>query len=333
MNKLYILVLSILSLGVVTSCSDWNDDESVKINVPKDPEYDTYLENLRAYKQTDHNYIYAWFDNSQKTPASRADHMSDVPDSIDVVVVKNPANLENFEMEDIRSLQNVKGTKVVIEINFNTIQALYNAQNQESGVESLPFLEFLQESVNNMLPLVSQYDYDGVIVGYEGKSTLHMPADELSVYTRNQDAFISTIKEWMANNTDKMISFKGTPQFLFDKEILISAKHIIINTVENKSQQSLTLSVLESLVDNVPTDKFIVVAPTVPAIDDETSTGYYANNNIAILEAANWVSVINPAFTKAGLAIDNIQNDYYHSSQIYMYVRDAINTITPAPKN
>jgi len=37
-------------------------------------------------------------------------------------------------------------------------------------------------------------------------------------------------------------------------------------------------------------------------------------------------------FTKAGLAIENMQNDYYNATNTYQYVREAINIMNPAPK-
>lgn len=333
MNKIYLLILSLLSLNLITSCSDWNEDESVTIKVPQDPQYEAYLENIRAYKQTEHSYIYAWFDNTEKTPASRAHHMSDVPDSVDVVIVKHPDNLADFEISDIKSLQERKGTRVVLEINYNTIEAAYKVlveENGKTGAETPLFSDYLKTSTNDLLALFAKYNYDGLIVGYSGMSTMGMTDVEKAEYLALQKTFLDPISEWTRSNDQKLISFFGTPNFLEDKGLLNKSKHIILDTRMNESKESLTISTLLSIENGVPTDRFIVTASTVSAMADGPS-GYYSNGQSAVVEAADWVTISNSTFTKAGLAIDNIQNDYYQTAKVYLNVRRAINTITPAP--
>ena len=48
---------------------------------------------------------YAWFDNSVKAPYSRAHHISDIPDSLDVVSMMYPADLAEFELTDMATVR------------------------------------------------------------------------------------------------------------------------------------------------------------------------------------------------------------------------------------
>lgn len=75
------------------------------------------MENLRQYKaDTEHKKVYAWFDNSEKNPASRAQHITSLPDSIDAVTLECPDNLADWERNEMSEIQTKKGTKVIYDI-------------------------------------------------------------------------------------------------------------------------------------------------------------------------------------------------------------------------
>lgn len=86
------------------------------------------------------------------------------------------------------------------------------------------------------------------------------------------------------------------------------------------------------MADGVPADRFIVSASTISLDTTDKTTGYY-NALRALSEAAYWVTEPSAEFIKAGLAIENMQNDYYNATNTYQYVREAINIMNPAPKN
>ena len=113
------IVLAAFSVLALSACSDWTDSESIKLKEPgideQSPElYAKYLKNLQEYKNSDHKIVYGWFDNSEKVPFSRGQHMSDVPDSLDVIIATTP-DLAEFELEDIANVHE-KGTKVFYSI-------------------------------------------------------------------------------------------------------------------------------------------------------------------------------------------------------------------------
>lgn len=337
-NKILLFLwLFVAGSIALTSCSDWTEDESVDIDQPVSPDYGKYLENLRAYKNSDHKHVYAWFDNSEKAPFSRGQHVYDIPDSVDVVSLIYPESLADFEMQEMQSLRADKGTQVVYTISYDAIRKEYDqmVKDETEANESYSppaFLTYLSENVNTLLALASTYNYDGIIVGYEGQSTAYMSEEDKAAYLSNQSAFLNQITSWSGDNSGKMIAFEGNPQFLADKSILSSCKHIILSTLGVANAEALSVQVAEAMVAGVPVDRFIVTANATSIDTSDKKTGYYDEDR-AIIEAAWWITRKDGAYTKAGLGIYNIQNDYYHIARVYQYAKESINIMNPAPLN
>lgn len=342
-----ILYAACLLLGFsATSCSDLTDTESVVIHEPtileKNPElYAQYLENLRNYKTSEHKYVYAWFNNKEKTPFSRAHHLSVLPDSIDIVSLMHPDTLTQVELEQMEQLRKDKGTKFIFSMDFEAIKLIYdtraadmaNADEGEAPAAKMPeFVQFLVDTVNQTLPLVKKYNFDGISVAYKGKSILHMTEIEKAQHRNYETAFIGIAKDWHERNNDKMIVFEGYPQNLLDKSILPSCKHIIIPCMAAKAASKLTYELLSASVEGVPTDKFIVAVDAASVDTEDTKTGFWADGKRAIAGAAQWVAASHSGTSVSGLGIRNVNNDYYNKAFIYPYTRNAISTINPSIK-
>lgn len=82
---------------------------------------------------------------------------------------------------------------------------------------------------------------------------------------------------------------------------------------------------------STPTDRFVVAVSTVSMDAADTKTGFYDKAR-AIKEAAYWITEPSADYTRAGIAIYNIQNDYYNADAIYPYVKEAINIMNPSPR-
>lgn len=338
MNKIFVFLLSVVAVGFgLTSCSDWTDDESIDIDQSVSPDYQKYLENLRAYKNSDHKIVYAWFDNHEKTPYSRGQHVSDIPDSIDVVSLVYPDALADFEIKEIESLRNDKGTKVVYTISYNAIKKIYD-QRVKDETEKDPsytppaFLPYLSDTVSTALSFASTYNYDGIIAGYEGQSTVYMSEEDKAIYLANQAAFLNQITTWYKDNSTKMLVFEGNPQFLDDKSLLSSCKNIILNGSGVSYAGELSVLISEAMVSGVPADRFVIAASTTSVDTSDKKTGYFGNDR-AIIESAYWITQGVSEYTKAGLGIYNVQNDYYNIAKVYEYVKESINIMNPAPTN
>ena len=95
---------ALAAAAVLTSC-DWTDPEPVDLtydNITEaDPDlYAKYLKNIREYRDNGHKKVYAWFDNKSSF-ASQADHVSAVPDSIDVLVLTHPEAMGQGTLDEI----------------------------------------------------------------------------------------------------------------------------------------------------------------------------------------------------------------------------------------
>lgn len=236
------------SMFVLAACSDWTDIESIDLKEPdiakENPElYAKYLQNLREYKKSAHKLVYVWFDNSQKVPFSRAHHLTDLPDSIDVVSMMYPGDLAEWELEEIAQIRETKATKVIYSIDFDAFKTAYNTKLEQATEEepvSKDFSGFLTDSLEHSLSLVNKYNYDGICIGYAGKSRLHMRPDELKEYTENETLFINMIRHWHERNSQKTIVYEGKPQNLIDPSLLDDCLSILISGKEATNRNELT---------------------------------------------------------------------------------------------
>ena len=118
---------------------------------------------------------------------------------------------------------------------------LRRSRREASKPEIPAFVDFLADTVSRILPLVKKYSYDGIIVGYRGKNTLHMDDAEKQLYTAYEKAFIGIAEDWHERNKDKMILFEGYPQNLLNKSILEKCRYIIIPSAERATAQGLPI--------------------------------------------------------------------------------------------
>lgn len=340
-------VLSALVATTVSfaSCSDWNDVESVNVIQPniKDQNpalYAKYLENLKTYKNSDHKLVYAWFDNSEKTPFNRAQHLTEIPDSVDVVALMYPENLVERELKEIESIRTEKGTKVIYTVDFDAMKLIYDLRAKEQPApkegetSTFPdFVTFMVDSLNHSLSLADKYNYDGISISYLGKSMIHLTQAEKKIYIENQNVFMGMIKTWLERHTNKILLFEGQPQNLIDKTILEKCQIILLPALTLKNQYELTYSVALAKVEGVPTDRLGIKVSSISLDESDNKTGYFADGSRIIPIAAQWVNSAHDGYTIKGLGIVNINTDYYNPSLVYKYSRQAINTLNPSLKN
>ena len=333
-NKLYLLASCFAAVTCFSACEDWTEVESVTINTPgvaeQNPEqYAKYLQNLVSYKNSDHKIVYAWFDNSEKSPFSRGQHISDAPDSLDIISLMYPGELAEFETADIEMVRQ-KGTKVVYTISFDKIQKEYTEKVKEGSLTEGTFDTYLTSELNKQIGYAGIYD--GMIIEYKGRNPIYMSNEEKTEAKKYQDSFFGAVSGWKNSNSGKILSFQGNPENLISQTILENCKHIILNTDNVVDDAQLSVVARKALLaDNVPSDRFIVTVSTASLDASDKKTGFYGEDR-AITEAAYWVMEPTTDFTKSGLAIYNVQNDYYNANHTYKYVKEAINIMNPAPQ-
>lgn len=339
-NKIELSTISLIMSFTFIACSDWTDTESIDIDSPQvehqNPAlYKKYLENLRKYKESDHKVIYTWLDNENSELATNHSLRVEIlPDSIDYVVFRNAVNLSDWEKREMESVKEKKGFKFLAQIDFDDILVEYNQLKEENdGSAPMPtFIGMLVQQTEDIIVAINKYNYDGLIVGYKGKRTIHMTEDEKAEYLKYQTAFMTIAENWAKNNKDKMIVFAGNPENVLYNFDFISCKHIIIRTETLTNASAIANEVMHNIIDGVPSDRYVVTANTVSADKTDTKTGYWPNAMKAITGTADWIIEDHNNFNVMGIGIYNISNDYYNSNLTFLTVRTAISTLNPSLK-
>ncbi len=337
----------LFSLLGMTSCDDWTEMESMDLSAPSVEEqnpalYQSYLENLRTYKISDHKYTYVWFDNSEKEPFSRAQHINVVPDSVDVVALMHPNNLSHWEYAEMLEVREKKGTKFIFTISFDGIKATYNELKKEHDAlvadakegdvipEFPSFITYLTNEMNASVQLVAKYNYDGLSFGFLGKSILHMSDAEKVEYTNYHNLFVGIFKDWIARNPSKLFVFEGKPQNLLDKSFLQACKHIVLPCRGAKNGYQLAYEVQMATVEGVPADRFVIQAEMTSMDKSDEKTGYWADGSLAIQGTSLWCASVHDGYAIQGMGVYNVGNDYFTLPRLYGNTRLAIDVLNPA---
>lgn len=336
-SKYSIAALTALTLSLgLTACD--TDTEPLGINEAsieaQNPElYQQYLDNLRQYKQSAHKLVYVWFDNSNKVPTGRANHITDLPDSVDVVSLNHPDGLADWELADINKVREEKGTKVIYTIDFDAIKAAYNAKLELATEEepvSIDFEGFLVESLEKAVSFVDKYGYDGLCIAYTGKSRRHMLPNELKEYTANERIFINLMADWKSRHTDKLIAFLGNPQNLIDPALTKDCASVLLSGTEAKDTDRLSFILAQSIAEGVPAEKYGMVVSNFSLKDPNKSIGYLGDGRLAVEGLAEWAPAPHSGITMSAVGVLNVQDDYFYPTDVYHHVRILIQSLNPS---
>ena len=172
--------------------------------------------------------------------------------------------------------------------------------------------------------------FDGIILKFIGQNPKYMTAEDKAAYTASQNIFFNAALNWINKNEGKFLSLQGKPQNVVDKNILSKFLHLIIEMYQVTDKNKFTLAIQDCLETGVPTDRFIMAVST-PSLDtSDTSTGFIGTER-AIIGTAYWITADTQEYDKCGIAINNVQNDYYQTSGNYHNVKKTINIMNPAP--
>lgn len=295
------------------------------------------MENLRQYKaDSEHKEVYVWFDNSEKVPFSRAHHLTDLPDSIDVVALMYPDNLMDWELNEMTEIREKKGTKIIVSIDFDAIKAIYN-EKLEMAIEEEPlakdFRSYLTDTLEYSLSWIKKYNYDGICIGYNGKSLLNMLEEDKLEYIANERLFIGIINDWRRRNSSTMLVYSGKPQNLMDKSLLKDCSLILLSEgLDATDKNKCTYYLSSAVAEGVPTDRFAMMTSSISSDPNDTKTGYLSNGERSLPAIAEWAASDHNGIAVAGIGIRNISTDYYSPSKAYRYTRNAISTLNPSIK-
>jgi hypothetical protein len=336
---IFITAIFISISGTFLSCSDWNSPESLDIEVPRVEDennalYQQYLENLRNYKRSYHQLLIGFFDNSNKTYDSRGKHLSSVPDKVDILSLLAPDSLTDTELRDINVLRNDKGTRIIYSINYDAIAQKIRADINEAEEEIAEgntaiivpdFFETLEKELDTQFALLSKYDYDGICLEYRGFSFLFPTVIDRDQIVRVQKMLFDRIDEIKG----KTLLFAGYPEHIIDRSKLEVFDYIVLETQTAVDMGTIDVLVAGSLQAGVPMDRIVISAMARSLEPTDTRTGMFADGSTAIVSSARWMKTPG-TFTKAGLAIYRINDDYYNPERDYKNTREAIEIMNPS---
>lgn len=347
-----VLAVAALGFGMV-ACDDWTEPESIDTNFgttdSADPAaYAKYLANLRAYRSKPHKKVYAWFDNIATGAGSQADRITALPDSIDVIVLSNPESITNQMVEEIKSVQSQKGMEVLLNVGFNEIQEKYtllceSLAAQRIAFESNPANAGKPIPENLKDPSLASYTADmfttymsylsvgvnGIMTGFDGKSTIHMTPDELVEYNKNAGVYMGVLSDFYERNSNLLMDFCGRPENISEYPVLKAFRNILLSgsaSVPDKYSYTYYYNLVQGLVE----DSQIGMVAYYRAVDNVTdpNTGYMNDGSLSIDGLAEWTAAHNVGC----VGLRNVQNDYYVSNGSYAAIRQFIQIVNPAAK-
>ena len=339
MKKLHNLLSALFIISLtIASCDDWTEPEILTINKPtieeQNPElYASYLAYLRKYRETEHQKVYAWFDNSVKERFSRAHYLTDIPDSIDVVGLIYPDRLTQNELNEIAEIRNKKGIKVIYSIDFDKIKEAYNEKRMNAPEEeplSESFRDFLTDSLSNALTLLRKYKYDGISLNYVGKSPLYMNSVEKKEYMENENCFIGIINDWSERNTDIPLIYQGRPENLIDRTILNKCDIIFINSTQATSLSDLTrLYTLGYFAEYA--NKYGMCVMGTPLVGS-SKYSTFTDERPSVIALGEWALIPHNENPIAAVGVYDFSGDYFSADKNYKNIRNLISTLTPSIK-
>lgn len=177
MKKIIMWHVAALCLVFMFSCSKWTDSKPVEVqklgglgNGGLDKKYtEAYLENLRAYKRSEHSIAFGWFGNWTANGASGQAYLSSIPDSVDMVSIWGGwQNLNDEKKRDLEYVQKVKGTKVLICFILSEIgdacggREVFKGKNNE-----VPDSVAIRNYAKAVVDSINKYGYDGFDIDWE----------------------------------------------------------------------------------------------------------------------------------------------------------------------
>ncbi len=367
--KYFASALMVAAFGsAFTACDDWTEPEHVDINytnVEGAENYPAYAAALRAYRNTDHTKVYAWVNINENGPVDQSQRLTSLPDSIDVIVLSTPSKIHPTVLSDMKKVREVKGMKVIYQIDFDDTKAAYaalceNLAKERSDLEleydalinaaetdeekaalaaelegklkSLAnpvFEDYILENLTSSLNYVKSNGLDGVLFAFDGKASNHLNDAELAEYTAQQLVFLGAARDWHKRNPQLMYDFLGKPQNVMDKEMLNEFNMLFLRQGLDATNNNLyTYYLTLASVDGVPAERLGMMTTYISNDPEDTQTGVFTDGSLAVTGFTNWLVSADVAC----VGVQNVQNDFFNRTFPYPHIRALIQAANPQIK-
>lgn len=352
MKSIFKINILLVSIALLAGCSEWTTPESIEIEKNSieqtNPElYAKYCDALKEYKASEHKIAYTTFLNSPEIAANGSEKISMIPDSVDFVQLMN-LEVSESHLEEIAAVREKKGTRFVFRFSVNECMEAYEAyvaeilaeaekeaEGAEEGTEPaepvIPeFAEYYAAEFQKVTAKIAEYGLDGFTFAFVGKNIDGMTEAQKEEYAAAEAAALVPLKEWIAANGSKLLFLEGNPQYLLDTEVVNATPYYILPTRDSRSVGELGLYGINAYTSGkLPENAKLLYAVETPSfIEEEYLVGQFVLGEQIPL-AADWIAK-DASFEKSGLAIWNVQRDYFNTDgMVYPNVRKAIKTMNP----
>ena len=295
MNAMKKLILTAIAAAAIVSCSDWTQTEPLEpvVRYPwqESPQlWEEYKASVREYKERDHSIIYARLENSPEKVTNEKHFLRSLPDSLDIVTLTNAAAFSQHDAEDLAWVQSF-GTKVLYHIDTDE-----NPDGVQTAVSSV--------AANGL----NGFSFTAV---YKFGDQTH--SDAIS-------AVIDRLVQ--ARSEGQLLVFEGNPLAIpADKRESID--YYVLNCVDYEKIHNINLGVYEAVEKcGLPAEKILLSAKVGAIIEDESKSKVDALSEMTerVVTYGNL----------GGLAVYDIEKDYYHYDGNYVALRGAIQTLNPS---
>lgn len=325
-------LMAMAAVAGMSACSDWTDPEPVKVIhdsvVDSNPEaYAKYLENLRAYRTNGHKKVFAWYQNKGSF-TSQADHVSSVPDSIDVLVLTAPDQITPVAVEDINTKRANTGMDMATTVDYDAIKAAWTAikEVETADAPAPEWNAYLSSSLKNAFTNITDAQLNRVIVAFPGKNVGFLTEAEKTQYLADQTAVFKAVTDWVAGGADRKYDYMGHPVNITDKAFIAGAQMLFLSeTLTAKSTMEYEAAVQSNVSAGISPDRLAVLAP-LPGTDSAGNAVGNWGNSYTAWDVATWTRTSSVG----AMGLTNLNNDYYNPTFIYPVCRGAIQKLNPA---
>lgn len=295
------------SVMLLPSCSKWTEPESLDYggNGVVTTGSEEYLSALRAFKQTSHKVTIVDMDATAGQPYARNQHIMAMPDSADYICVRNAEEgLSSTIASEIPQVRQQKGTFVICDVDYSKMSTAWqtmedNKEDGETPATEEEFVSYITENTRLQLDVCDKYGFDGIMISYSGTRSGNG--------TAGQNAYMEQINQWRSSHKDHVMIFSGQTLNVIDRTLFNDCDYIIIpmGTLYSSGEFTRTLgSYCRFLEDDVK--QRIIVEVNVPSEDFPQQEGAEPQPVVA----AQWTLEPDDEYGRAGICIDNIQEDY-----------------------
>lgn len=348
--KYFVSAMLVASSAVAfTSCDDWTEPESIDtryLTQEDHPDYAEYCAAIRKYRATDHRQVYAWIANPVAGAEGQGQRLTAMPDSVDVIVLVSPDQVSETTLADMATVRSRFDQQVMFTIDFDKInseyallaedlaakRALLNTE-AEDYAEQLAALatparaDYVLDNLTKQLSYVKTVGFDGVIFAFDGKSSNHLSASELSEYNALKLLCLGAASDWHGRFPALKYDYIGVPQHLVGTPYIDEFDTLFIREGATATNSDIFPYLYTmATTDGVPVEKVgMLVSNTTPA---DSEVGVLTDKSFAIDAVAKWAAS-SPVHA---VGVYNANFDYYNSEKPYSHLRALISALNPSVK-